>query len=327
MFIYYFRIIFIKCLMRKFLLSIAIPLIAAQASADTAGEARAVAASGDYDAALRLLRAEMEASPRTVTPQLLMLAGEYADKLGERAEATNYFEQARTRGNNAANAALASLAFREYDFNKASELYARYARGLKKGVPEDEEVRVGRERLAMARDFIDRVEKIEIIDSVAVDKGSFFRAYRLSKSAGSITDSSVLPPDERVGVRTVFTPESGDLRMWNAPGPDGKSHIMESIRLTDGSWHLPVVAPEELNEGGDAAFPYMMPDGSTFYFANNGENSIGGYDIFVSNRDTEDGSYMTPQNLGMPFNSPYDDYMLVIDENAGVGWWATDRNR
>ncbi len=29
----------------------------------------------------------------------------------------------------------------------------------------------------------------------------------------------------------------------------------------------------------------------------------------------------------MPYNSPYDDYMLAIDEITGVGWWATDRNQ
>ena len=29
----------------------------------------------------------------------------------------------------------------------------------------------------------------------------------------------------------------------------------------------------------------------------------------------------------MPYNSPYDDYLLAIDELTGVGWWATDRNR
>ena len=28
----------------------------------------------------------------------------------------------------------------------------------------------------------------------------------------------------------------------------------------------------------------------------------------------------------MPYNSPYDDLMLAIDEANGVGWWATDRN-
>jgi hypothetical protein len=29
----------------------------------------------------------------------------------------------------------------------------------------------------------------------------------------------------------------------------------------------------------------------------------------------------------MPYNSPYDDYMLAIDETTGAGWWATDRNQ
>ncbi len=29
----------------------------------------------------------------------------------------------------------------------------------------------------------------------------------------------------------------------------------------------------------------------------------------------------------MPYNSPYDDYLLAIDEETGIGWWATDRNR
>ena len=30
--------------------------------------------------------------------------------------------------------------------------------------------------------------------------------------------------------------------------------------------------------------------------------------------------------MGMPYNSPYNDYMLVIDETTGIGWWASDRN-
>ena len=30
--------------------------------------------------------------------------------------------------------------------------------------------------------------------------------------------------------------------------------------------------------------------------------------------------------MRMPYNSPSNDYMLVIDENTGIGCWATDRN-
>ncbi len=28
----------------------------------------------------------------------------------------------------------------------------------------------------------------------------------------------------------------------------------------------------------------------------------------------------------MPFNSPYDDYMMAVDETHQIGWWATNRN-
>ncbi|MDE6081303.1 MAG: hypothetical protein K2F70_03435, partial [Muribaculaceae bacterium] len=69
-----------------------------------------------------------------------------------------------------------------------------------------------------------------------------------------------------------------------------------------------------------------MNDGVTLYFANDGENSIGGYDIFITRRNDE-GKFFQPQNLGMPYNSPYNDYMLAIDEQNGVCWWATDRNK
>ena len=32
-----------------------------------------------------------------------------------------------------------------------------------------------------------------------------------------------------------------------------------------------------------------------------------------------------PENVGMPFNSPYNDYMYVIDEFNDLGWFASDR--
>jgi hypothetical protein len=68
----------------------------------------------------------------------------------------------------------------------------------------------------------------------------------------------------------------------------------------------------------------MMPDGVTLYYANNGAESLGGYDIFISRKD--DNGFLKPQNVGMPYNSADDDYLLAIDEVNSIGWWATDRN-
>ena len=67
-----------------------------------------------------------------------------------------------------------------------------------------------------------------------------------------------------------------------------------------------------------------MAEGDTHYFAADGEESLGNLDIFISRRD-EDG-FLQPSNIGMPYNSPYNDYLYAIDEQNGVGWWVTDRN-
>nr|MDE7024963.1 hypothetical protein [Paramuribaculum sp.] len=62
----------------------------------------------------------------------------------------------------------------------------------------------------------------------------------------------------------------------------------------------------------------------TLYYASNGSGSLGGYDIFITRNDGD--RYLQPQNVGMPYNSPANDYLLAIDELTGAGWWATDRN-
>jgi hypothetical protein len=35
--------------------------------------------------------------------------------------------------------------------------------------------------------------------------------------------------------------------------------------------------------------------------------------------------YLAPEQMGMPFNSPANDYMMVIDETKGLGWFVSDR--
>ncbi|MDE6041407.1 MAG: hypothetical protein K2F99_07500, partial [Muribaculaceae bacterium] len=47
----------------------------------------------------------------------------------------------------------------------------------------------------------------------------------------------------------------------------------------------------------------------------------------VMTRRNADGTYFQPQNIGMPYNSPSNDFMLAVDEASGLGWWATDRNQ
>lgn len=86
-------------------------------------------------------------------------------------------------------------------------------------------------------------------------------------------------------------------------------------------WEL----PSSINASGNTNYPYVLTDGVTIYYASDGESSIGGYDIFVTRYNTATDTYMRPENVGMPFNSPYNDYMYVIDEYNNLGWFASDR--
>lgn len=178
------------------------------------------------------------------------------------------------------------------------------------------------ERVDRLESMMQRVEQIVVIDSITVDKEAFFETYRLSPSAGGLYSPATLPEEFDVADNTVvYMPENGQSIIWGS-----NSGLMESVRFTDGTWDTPTPAGEILDQGGTANFPFALTDGITLYYATQGDDSMGGYDIYISRRN-DNGDFLTPQNMGMPYNSPYDDYMLAIDENSGLGWWATDRNR
>lgn len=221
-------------------------------------------------------------------------------------------------------------AFMNYEFDKASSLYAQAKKKARKSDEyyADKHDTFNRQ-LMDARNFLERVEQIAVIDSLTVPRADFFKAYRLPQSAGSLGDKSALPPKaDGTDVNYVFTNEGEDYKIWAQPDTTGYMHLVESIRMTDGKWGALTPAGDNLCEDGDAIFPFMMADGVTLYYATNNEDeSIGGYDIMVATRDAADGTFLQPSNLGFPYNSPYDDYLLAIDELNGVGWWATDRNQ
>ena len=227
----------------------------------------------------------------------------------------------------------ASEAFSDYRFDEARKYNEEYWK-----VTPSEECYQCEENFNAACDaglnMLQRVENIAIIDSFTVDKKRFFEAYRLSAPSGRIIPGDQLPKElseKRPAGETVFVSENGDLLVWNSTDEAGESgNIFASHLLTDGTWEEPKALLSEsivydAHDGGSSDFPYLMPDGTTLYFAKDDGTTGWGYDIFVT-RDNGNG-FLEPQNIGMPYNSPYDDYMLAIDEVTGAGWWATDRNQ
>lgn len=63
-------------------------------------------------------------------------------------------------------------------------------------------------------------------------------------------------------------------------------------------------------------------DNGTLYFASEGHNSMGGYDIFRS--EISNGQWSDPINLGSPINSPYDDIFYTLGVNCH--YFSSDRS-
>lgn len=313
--------------MRKYIIAIAfcmcLPILSMTSYGQSLDEAKRLFNEGEYQDAVETLTSA--ADKETKNTSLNHIAGVALQRLGRFQEAKKYLN----RGTNESNINLAEISFMEYRFDEGDEFLDKYEKTLKKNKktaqPSDEAVAV-REKLERGRSMMDRVEKITIIDSIAVDKDDFLKAYKLASSAGSLKGSEVLPRGTSYAEpAVVYVTENGKHKIWSAPDKNENYVLVESELLDDGEWSTPTVLSNDLGEGGDANFPFQMSDGITLYFANDGENSLGGYDIFISRRDGD--SFFQPQNLGMPYNSPYDDYMLAIDEETGSGWWATDRNQ
>ena len=293
----------------------------------TLEQAKSVYNKGDYAKALPMMEEQYKKSPKNASVNQWLGVCYY--KTGQIYKSKTYFEFAASKNVVESNYYLALINYHRYDFAEAEACIEKYRAAMeraKKEVPQSVEALEKSVREASV--MLDHVEKIVIIDSMAVDKERFFKAYNISGSCGSLNGDGVLPESlQNKGIDMVYASESGDRLMWSMADGDAKTDVYEMMRLYGGEWDKPVRLGAEVNGEGNNIYPFVMQDGVTLYYACDGGNTIGGYDIYMTRKDIETGEYLQPQNLGMPYNSPYDDYLLVIDEERNLGWWATDRNQ
>ena len=79
----------------------------------------------------------------------------------------------------------------------------------------------------------------------------------------------------------------------------------------------------EINTEGDEMFPYVR-DSVTIYFASNGHPGLGGLDIFEAKQDSA-GKWKV-QNMGVPINSPADDFGITFEGDNERGFFSSNRN-
>lgn len=169
-------------------------------------------------------------------------------------------------------------------------------------------------------------QQIIFVDSIVTDKNQFLTHLRVSHESGTIMCPKQFLNKSQDDSTSVFINEMGNKAYFSLPD-DSLYQQLYTIDKLGGEWSRPM-AIQGISEGiSQAAYPFMLTDGITFYFAGKGEESIGGYDIFFTRYDSHTSRFLKPENLGMPFNSEANDYMYAIDEYNRIGYFVSDRHQ
>lgn len=172
-------------------------------------------------------------------------------------------------------------------------------------------------------------QKVVFIDSQVVSRERMLQAISIDNSCGKLLSAKQvkeLLANEGQPMSTGFINDFGDQLFFSQKASNGAIKLMQANRYGD-KWSTPAPLFDLEDNTSTEGFPFMMADGATFYFAAKGEASLGGYDIYATRYDAESGTFLKPENVGMPFNSPANDYLMVYDEVNCLGWFVSDRNQ
>jgi len=123
----------------------------------------------------------------------------------------------------------------------------------------------------------------------------------------------------------LYYPKGADILYFSAADRSGSRSLFVTENL-DSLWRAPRPVGEGQLSMGSEIFPMLSPDGKTLYFASDGLIGMGGFDLYSSAWDEESGTWGEPVNMGFPFSSPADDFLLVDTADGKYTLFASNRD-
>ena len=221
-----------------------------------------------------------------------------------------------------------------YDFKDAINAYSRFLTlGKKSEIRRQNVPRL----IEMAKNGSDITRKAK---SFVVKNSAITPTYQLENAYSIDTNGSVIRKpvefntkyDHRMNFSSLMYmpayPEVNEFIYasgYDETGKKGKE-IFSIRNINPRTWSLPEPLSEAINTASDEDFPFFDTRSFTLYFSSEGHSSMGGYDLFKSDYDRNTKTWSKPENLGFPINSPYDDFMLVMDDLNQTAQFASNRS-
>ena len=286
---------------KRYILLLLFCLVLVGASAQTLEQAKAFYNKGQYEKAKPVFKKFVRTQPANGNYNLWY--GVCCLETGEPDVALKYLETAVKKRIPSGQLYLARNYNDLYRFEDAIKCYEEYISDLSKRKRSTAEAEKLLEKSKTNLRMLKGIEEVCIIDSIVVDKDRFLEAYKISPESGKLFTYNDFFQNKEEVEATVYETELGNKIYYGERQPDGKLSILARNKM-QGEWSKGSLLPGSINDSINANYPYVLTDGATIYYAADGENSIGGYDIFVTRYNTNTNTYLTPENVVMPFNSP-----------------------
>lgn len=209
-------------------------------------------------------------------------------------------------------------AYLAYRFSDAHTLLEKYVTALgrrKQAIPDS--VRLLQARVQRAERMYQRAEDLTFESRFRVAKKEWLQKINELRNR-LIPEEGVLKGDSLMG-QTSYRDKLG--RNWIR----SSSSSLEWLSMVGKNWEAQPIEMKALNSGVELIYPYLLEDGMTLLFGRMSDDGLGGYDLYMSRLTGQGDSFYEPTLLGMPYNSPYNDYLLTYDEEKDAGWLVTDR--
>jgi len=109
------------------------------------------------------------------------------------------------------------------------------------------------------------------------------------------------------------------------PGGTGGRDIYKCLRLPNGDWGPAQNLGPTINTPYDEDGVFIHPDGKQIFFSSKGHKSMGGFDIFSSVINDENGYWSEPVNIGYPVNTPDDDVFYITTADGKRAFFSSDK--
>lgn len=123
----------------------------------------------------------------------------------------------------------------------------------------------------------------------------------------------------------LYVPKGGRSILFSKADATGARNLYIT-RDRDTAWTAPALLGEKVLSAGNEIFPLLTDDGQTLLFASDGLQGVGGYDLYRSRWDEVTRSWGEPENLGFPYSSPADDFLLMYTDDGRYTLFASNRD-